>query len=236
MNAASLAAQSAVQTHRDVLNAVDRAAERRDASLALLLVDIADVSLLQARLGFDAGADLFQHLADAFGNVASGRGEAVRLGDGRYALVVCGIKNRGHAVLAAEKILRLADEVMSAQGVTIKPQVHVGIALFPKQTQDSVVLLRYAQLAAAAARSLALRIQVYDQPCADRVLCNWQLSDAYAKALQGGELSVFYQPKIRIADGRPAPDETTRLRPAHFHRRFRHGLLLAELSQENAVR
>ena len=143
-------------------------------------------------------------LTNAFSQVLATRGTIVCLGDGRHCIIISALRNRGHAVLAGEKLLRVADDLVTGADLAFRPQISIGIALYPSQTSEPQVLLRYAQLAAAAARSQLLRLQVYDEGCADRVLKSWELSDALAKALDNGELSVFYQPKIAMIGERVA--------------------------------
>jgi predicted signal transduction protein with EAL and GGDEF domain len=180
------------------------ATQRPDASVAVLLVDVADMSTLHARLGFEASTAFLRGLTNAFTQVLAARGTIVCLGDGRYCIIISAVRNRGHAVLAGEKLLRVADDLVAAAELAFKPQISIGIALHPSQTSEPPMLLRYAQLAAAAARSQLMRLQVYDEACADRVLKSWELSDAFAKALDNGELSVFYQPKVGIIGERVA--------------------------------
>ena len=177
------------------------------ASVAALLVDVAEVSRLQGRLGFEASADLFDSLARHFAEALGARGEVHRFGDGRFVVLVRDVRNRGHAVLAAEKLLRAAEQALSRSAVTIKPLMPVGVALYPLQAQCPEDLLRNAQLGAATARHRGERIHVFDHLSAAQVLRPWELGEAFAEALETGELAVFYQPKIRIADGRVAGAE-----------------------------
>ncbi|MDP9065765.1 MAG: GGDEF domain-containing phosphodiesterase [Pseudomonadota bacterium] len=188
-------------TYADVLAALSVAADKPNESSALLLVDVAEVSLLQARIGIESSAALLKSLSNAFSSTLLARGNAICVGDGRYCVIIGAVRNRGHAVLAGEKLLRVADDVMAAAAVEIKPRINIGIALHPAHTSDPNKLLRFAQLAGVAARDEPRRLQVYDEACAEKVLKTWELSDAFAKALDCGDLSVFYQPKIRMSDG-----------------------------------
>jgi diguanylate cyclase (GGDEF)-like protein len=189
-------------SHREVLTALAGAIQRADGSLALLLIDIADLPTLQARLGFEVSAALLQRLSERFSLALRERGTVLRFGDARFCVLVRAIRNRGHAVLAAEKLVRAAEEAMTDAAVTIAPQINIGIALYPLQAADAESLLRKAQLAAAAVHKRAARLQVFDESCTEQVLTPWELGDAFAEALRSGELQVHYQPKLRIADGR----------------------------------
>jgi diguanylate cyclase (GGDEF)-like protein len=205
----SAAAQSQIPadtrsfSHRQLLAAVsDAIASPQQGSLALMLIDVADFPRLQARLGFEAGEVLLrsmsQHLILALGE----RGTVLRFGDASFCVLVRAIRNRGHAVLAAEMLARAIEEAIADVAIVTAPQMNIGIALFPLQATDAQDLLRKAQLAAAAVHTRAARLQVFDESCAEQVLKGWALGDAFTEALQSGELQVLYQPKVQIADGR----------------------------------
>ena len=190
-------------SHRELLTVLAGAIQRADGSLALLLIDIADLPTLQARLGFEVSAALLQCLSERFNLAVHERGTVLRFGDARFCVLIKAIRNRGHAVLAGEKLARAAEEAMMDAAVTIAPEINIGIALYPLQATDAESLLRKAQLAAAAIHKRAARLQVFDESCTEQVLTPWELGDAFAEALRSGELQVHYQPKVRITDGRP---------------------------------
>lgn len=184
------------------MTVLESAIRSADGALALLLIDIADLPTLQARLGFEVSAALLQRLSDCFTHALLERGTVLRFGDARFCVVVRAIRNRGHALLAAEKLARAAEEAMTEAAVTIAPEINIGIALYPLQAADAESLLRKAQLAAAAVQKRAARLQVFDESCTEQVLTPWELGDAFAEALRSGALQVFYQPKLRISDSR----------------------------------
>jgi len=167
-----------------------------------MLLDVADFPRLQARLGFEASGVLLRSLSEHLNLALGDRGTVLRFGDASFCVLVRAIRNRGHAILAAERLARAIEQAMAAVAIVTAPQINIGIALFPLQATDAQDLLRKAQLAAAAVHVRAARLQVFDDSCAEQVLKGWALGEAFAEALESGELQVFYQPKIRIADGR----------------------------------
>ncbi len=186
---------------------IERTMQGGCTALALIVVDVAEVSKLQARVGFDAAESLLDALAVQFSTVIAERGTACRFGDGRYCVLVRDARNKGHAQLAAEKLHRVAQEVFAASAVSIRPSIPTGVALWPSQADSAVMLLRHAQLAATTARYKGERIRVFDADAATQILMPWELGDAYALALETSSLSVFYQPKIRMADMQVAGTE-----------------------------
>ena len=116
-------------SHRELLTEVTRAIQGAEGSLALLLIDIADLPALQARLGFEVSAALLKSLSERFSLALRERGTVFRFGDARFCALVSAIRNRGHAVLAAEKLVRAAEEATTDAAVTIAPEINIGIAL-----------------------------------------------------------------------------------------------------------
>jgi diguanylate cyclase len=184
-----------------------RAALQRGGSLGLVLVNFDDLTALQTRIGFDASAALLHEVARRVRHALSGRATLLRFGDACLCVLIPGVRNAGHAVLAANKLMHEIDEAMVEASLAITPPVHIGIGLHPHHAADAEALLRQAQLAAAAARALNPPLQVYDENCAQQVLEPWSLADAYVEALRSGSLEVHYQPKLRVADGAAAGAE-----------------------------
>jgi EAL domain-containing protein (putative c-di-GMP-specific phosphodiesterase class I)/GGDEF domain-containing protein len=177
-------------------------------ALAVVLVDLPSISKFQARLGYADSASLLNALYDGFNAALGKAGYVMRLGDGSFCAVVRTVRNSGHAVLAGEKLLRTADDIFKSAEMGIKPQLNIGVSLFPTHASEPETLLRHAQLAAEASRNRSVRVVVYDPDCSSEILEPWALGAAYAQALEGGELSVYYQPKVSMATGRPVGVES----------------------------
>ena len=173
------------------------------SSLALVLLEMRDFPNLQARLGFEASGVLLQGLSQRLSAALNGRATVYKFGEARFCVLVKAVRNRGHAVLAAERLARAAQEVMTDAALALAPEMNVGVAIYPSQAANAEELLRKAQLAAAAVTTRSVRLQVFDENCAAEVMNDWELREAFAVALRSGELQVCYQPKMRIADRRP---------------------------------
>lgn len=191
----------------DVLESVRAAVERSRGLLALLVVDIGDLPALETRFGLEAGETLVARLAQRLAFAMRECDEVLRIGDGRFCVLVGALQNRGHAVLAAEKIWRLTDETIADAVTADRPDVRIGIAIHPAHADEPRELLRRAQLAAAGARERGERLLIYDEGCDVQVLRRWELKELFAAALEAGEIEMHYQPKIRIAEARPAGAE-----------------------------
>ena len=191
-----------------MLGALEDELSAEGASLAVLLIEIGDIFRFQARLGFSGSATMMRSLGDSFAAALGSRGRVLSLGDGRFCAIVRGIRNTGHAILAAEKVARTAEDQFNIAGVAIKPRLHIGVSLSPGQAREPEPLLRLAQLAAQASRRRAVRVVVFDDVCNEEILAPWALGNEFAEALDTGELSVFYQPKVSMRSGLPVGVES----------------------------
>lgn len=191
------------QLHEQLLENIRCSTSDSSSVTALLLLDIEDLTTLQARFGFTASALLLDHIASGFNMVVGERGTVLRLSDGRFCVLLHGIRNSGHATLAAKKLLRAAESAMPGGAGNMTPQIRVGIALFPLHSREPEDLLRVAQLALVAAGARNCSHLVYDAGCANQVIERWDLGETFASALENGSLDVNFQPKVRIADQVP---------------------------------
>ncbi len=198
---ADLNPSSTIYSYPDLLAALSTAMGRPGQSAALLLIDLQDPHQVQAQLGFQASARLLSGLAASFADALGERATVLRIGDTSCCVLVDAVRNGGHALLAAEKLGRIADAALLEAGIVARASLSIGIALYPQDAGEADGLLRKAQLASMEARRLGVRTVVYNDGCAGQVLQSAQLSAAFKEALQVGALSVFFQPKIRISDG-----------------------------------
>lgn len=195
-------AESQVLSHGELLPALESALAAATGTLALLLIDVIDLPALRGRLGFEASSTLLQHLATQFAAALGTRGQVLRFGEGCFCVLVHPVHNRGHAVLAGERLVRAAADTITDSAVVIAPELTVGVALYPSHGRNAEDLLRKAQLAGTTVRRGGGRVRVFDDSAEAGLLNPWALGDRYAEALRAGELQVFYQPKVCIADGR----------------------------------
>jgi predicted signal transduction protein with EAL and GGDEF domain len=190
-----------IRSYSDVVTECGLMLAESRLSSALLLIELPGSAALNARLGFRQTAALLGLLSEALGAALGERGRLMRIGETCFVLHVNNIRNGGHAALAAEKVLRAADEVLAGASLQAQRAISIGITLYPQHGQEVEQLLRRAQLAATWARQHGRRHALYDESLSRDVLDLLELGEAYALALDSRALHVAYQPKLLIADG-----------------------------------
>jgi diguanylate cyclase (GGDEF)-like protein len=184
------------------------AANERQESLALLVVDVIGFAAVNGIHGYEFGDRALRHLAEQLRQVARPSDYIARIGDNRFALVLPRIMNPGHAELAVQKLLRLLDTPFQSGESRVKLAVTIGVAMCPLHASHPEYLLRLAERALHAARLAGRRYEFAAESGKDDALSElWDLEMDLAGAVQRGEMKLLYQPKVRCSDGYPVGAE-----------------------------
>jgi predicted signal transduction protein with EAL and GGDEF domain len=121
-----------------------------------------------------------------------------RLGERKFVFVLSNLRNEGHALLAATKILRTGAEPVSAGGQHATLRLSVGIAMYPAHARGPEELMQSAETALLEAWRTQQSTVVYAERMRGEVAAGWDLETQLASALEHGELVMNYQPKLSL--------------------------------------
>ena len=174
-------------------------ARRENTHCALMLFDLNRFKDINDTLGHHSGDLLLQGVGSRILKVLRNVDTVARLGGDEFAVVLPGA-DRENAALIAHKILGALKMPFSIEGLAIEVTASVGIAIFPEHGEDIEVLLRRADIAMYAAKHSAIGCAFYsveiDPHSRDRLLRMTELRGV----IERDELTVYYQPKIRLRD------------------------------------
>jgi diguanylate cyclase (GGDEF)-like protein len=124
------------------------ARSRRDEeAVAVHFIDIDDFKKVNDSYGHDVGDDLIRQLAERLRQSVRETDTVSRWGGDEFVIVQGGLKNREGVQILVRKIIKAAEKPVVLAGVEYQPQVSVGTALFPDDTDDADVLLNFADAA-----------------------------------------------------------------------------------------
>ena len=198
--------QLAHQAYHDVLTGLPNRAlfvERLEAEMAgdgepsVALVDLDGFKHVNDTLGHQAGDELLQRMAERLRACVRAGDTVARLGGDEFAVVV-----RAGADGAAEAITRrLIDalrEPVRLAGQEIGISASVGIAHLGDQT-GADELLADADIAMYAAKNSGkARFEVFVRDMRDKAQRRARLEQQLARAVDQGEIDVFYQPIVGL--------------------------------------
>ncbi len=186
-------------------SAIGRPGEHRP--LGLVIVQVENFGKLVSARGYRQAAALLTRFESHLRNIIRDQDALVRVGEARFAIVIADLRDDGHIVLAANKILRTMDEEIEIGGDRVRLSLRLGMALSPQHAADSDSLLQVAETALLVAAEDNKRYCLYAPDTMDRVINLWGLEQDLDDAVQNGELELFYQPKIAVATGLPCGAE-----------------------------
>jgi diguanylate cyclase (GGDEF)-like protein len=180
-----------------------------DAVIAVLVIDVEQLTTVNKTLGFDLGDRLLVQIAERL-DAAVGAGErAVRLPGDNFAVVLTGDRAARAEEVAQELRHRLSDERISLGGVDIAVEISIGIASDDGMPGEAGIglrdrlgrLLRCADVALGAGRRDKVRIAVYDPKEDQNTIERLALLTDLREALFTDQLKLAFQPKVSLVDG-----------------------------------
>ncbi len=207
----------------DRLEQAVAAARRNRDRLAVLFFDLDDFKQINDSLGHLAGDALLRLVGQRIGSCLRKSDTGARLGGDEFAILLTHLDDEEDAEKLATKVLDRLHEPLSSDADSPAISASIGIALFPRDANDTEDLLRKSDAAMyqakAAGRDRVARWK--SEPGGPRAAMHSALDRRLREALEGGELVLHYQPVVDVSRGRIVGAEAL-LRWRHP----KHGLVL----------
>lgn len=202
--------------------AIVRARRHSDYRFAVLFIDIDEFKVFNDSLGHSAGDQLLIQVGERLArgvrgsdtisrspnenrSPASPEESLARLGGDEFTVLLEDISNAGDAVRVAQRIQDkwITPFVVNTQEVVISASI--GIALGTTAYAEAENLVRDAEIAMyRAKRAGKARCEVFDPDMHSSAVRRLNLETDLRRAIESGELRVYYQPIIALEDGRIA--------------------------------
>jgi diguanylate cyclase (GGDEF)-like protein len=174
--------------------------EGRKRSVALLVVDLAEFTVINESLGVSASDCLLVTVAGMLTHCVSPAEVIARLTGGQF-LVLLYDANRAQAVTSAKRILASIAQPIDLYGHTVRPTVRVGIAL-SAGVKYSGSMLQNAHTALRSAGSNGKGYATFDGATPDRMVQKLDRVEELRHAVERDQLIVEYQPIVDLSTGR----------------------------------
>jgi diguanylate cyclase (GGDEF)-like protein len=179
------------------------AARTEDETVAVLMLDVNGLREFNELLGRAAGDELLIGVGRRLQEMAPSSALVGRHGGDEFVVTLCQPDEQAALRLAA----RLREQLRRRTSVgelSLDVDVAVGVAVHPDHGDDPTTLLHRADLATRAAKHITSGVQLFSQALESRSARRMGLAADLRQALDRGELQVFFQPKVAIADRRLA--------------------------------
>jgi diguanylate cyclase (GGDEF)-like protein/PAS domain S-box-containing protein len=177
---------------------------RRDGrALAVMFVDLDRFKVVNDSLGHLAGDTLLQQAARRISECVRSSDSVARQGGDEFVVLLSSFERVVDVAHLAEKIIAAVGAGFEVEGQQVHVGASVGISVFPQDGSDANVLLRNADTAMYASKSAGRgTYKFFDASMNERARLRLQTEASLRRGIASGELELFYQPRVRLADGR----------------------------------
>ena len=188
--------------HDRLVQAMERGRRTRQL-LAVLLVDLDRFKLINDSLGLEKGDQVLRAVAERLGRTLRRSDTVARLGGDEFMLLVASAANAEAAAKVAQKVLDTLRPPFTVNGHELTASASIGIALFPYDGDDADTLIKNADTALSRAKEQGRNhFQFYTNDMNATAFERLMLESRLRKALEQGELVLYYQPQVSLQTGR----------------------------------
>lgn len=183
-------------------------ARRRGSRLAVVFIDLDYFKHINDTYGHETGDVVLKELAARLARSVRAIDIVGRLGGDEFVVVLSEVSDARDVIALTDKLRRECGRPLHFNGHEVRLAVSMGVSLFPDDAQDFRTLLRFADSALYQAKGEGRNnVQFYRPELTARMEMRVRLGAGLRTALERGELELFYQPIVALADGRPAAAE-----------------------------
>jgi diguanylate cyclase (GGDEF)-like protein len=196
-------ALTGLPNRRRLVQALDEAVRVRTHGevVAILMFDVDGLRDVNDSLGHAAGDRLLAEVAGRLRATAPPAALVGRIGGDEFVVTLRTANPESAQALAQELRTKMQDP-MTIGTLTLDVDAAVGIALHPDHGSDPAMLLQRADVATHAAKQTPTGVQLFDPALESRSVRRLGLAGDLRRALDNGELEVYFQPKVELRDRR----------------------------------
>ncbi len=189
------------QLFLDRLGQAMASAARNRRRLAVFYIDVDRFKAVNDTLGHTIGDLLLQQLADRFRGVIRAQDTVARLSGDEFAVVLTEMSSFEQAELVAQKLLEIVRQPFMLDGHEVYVSCSIGAVVYPDHADGQEMLLRMADDALAAAKKTRNTMRRYTDDMARPAATAPLVFSTVRRAIDLGELEVFYQPQADLRSG-----------------------------------
>lgn len=170
-------------------------ADQTNQCFAVMFLDLDRFKYVNDTFGHDAGDKLLVEVAKRIRNILNTHDEVFRFGGDEFTLLVYYNQDRSVITDKAKQIIEELTTPYHFSGHTFIITASIGISLYPKQSQDTNELTKYADLSMYQAKQQGKNtFRFYTPELLTAVSQNIRLETDIFQAIARNELRVRYQP------------------------------------------
>lgn len=167
-------------------------------ALGVLMLSVQDLRQFNIQHGYESGEQLVAKVRSLVSAVLRPGDVIAQVGPGDFIVMLPGIRDANHALLAASRVLRQFEQTLDVNGHPVLASVAIGGAVCPEHGDTPDALCRQAEAALIEARTSSDRMAISLAPRLSTAIEPAELRDAIAS----GKLEMHLQPIWDLRAGR----------------------------------
>lgn len=177
--------------------------QRKDAQHAVLFIDLNSFKIINDSLGHHIGDELLIKIASRLKHGQRMGDTVSRFGGDEFVVLLANVKDEAAVAHTAIKILDRIVKPLTIGNHEFSISASMGIAMFPRDGNDTPTLLRHADRAMYDAKAIAGgAFKFYTKSINTSLKERLELESHLRKALPRNELKVVFQPKISVRENK----------------------------------
>ncbi|MFI8610385.1 EAL domain-containing protein [Pseudomonas sp. NPDC077649] len=186
---------------KERLHEASQRARQSGRSVALLHIDLDRFKLLNDSLGHEVADQLLRQMSRRLTQAVPEADCIARLSGDEFAIILDAYGSLSSLARVASRLLAKLRVPMDVGGHELVVSASLGISLLPDYAREISALISQANMAVQHAKHLGGNtFQFFTDNLQACTLERLQLENQLRKAIEEGQLEVFYQPKLCLAD------------------------------------
>ena len=175
----------------------------RDSATAVYFLDLDRFKRINDSLGHGAGDEVLREVAERLSAVVRPEDTVARFGGDEFTVLCESVGGVLEAVSIADRLQRPLRQTLRAGGAELRLSASIGVALVEADDNgDGQHLIEDADAAMYRAKERGgARTELFDSAMRDNAVRAMRIEQELQRALEQGELRVYYQPGVDLATG-----------------------------------
>lgn len=181
----------------DRLNQVIKHSTRTNEEFAVLFLDLDRFKTINDSLGHSVGDELLKHVGKLLKKCVRESDVVARLSGDEFAILLGEVGQENDVAVFSQRLLNLFFEPFKLDEFQVYTSSSIGIALYPKDGENSEILLKRADTAMYAAKGRGRNnYKFYSTEMNAKALKRLDIETGLRRALQNDELLLCFQPQF----------------------------------------
>ena len=179
-----------------------RKATRKNEKVAVVFMDLDDFKKINDSLGHTEGDKFLKLVGEKLSKLIRKEDILARLGGDEFIVAFSYNGGEEKVVKLVERIHKAFEKPLKLEGMTVTPNVSIGIAVAPMNGNDVSTLLKKADMAMYHVKERGKgAYQFFSEEIQQKVIKRVRIEEALREGISSDELFLVFQPRVNIPDG-----------------------------------